>query len=265
MNVAKNLKEKTGRKGLEEAVEAARQELTRLRKALDEANIARTSAAIRAEKGSYSERKALRNAEDAFVRLQTEVEETEASLKAAETALVDHMAATEDAGVVAFREWMHKALRRVEKLGAALRKLQEEEIPIAKEMVAVRLETERRAPKKLVARPALRRVQVEVLDEAMKGYVGEKTHMEFFSARRAAKEGKVRIIPDENFVLQPGEVEYEKRDRPLPKGLEIVKAINLGLLFPCEDMREELDFNAIEKLLTPEDIAQAIVRIEGGA
>lgn len=265
MSVMKNTKEKMSRKALEEVVAAALEELTRRRAALAQAEEGCTFAEAKAARGGWSEKRAFRMAEDAVERLEEAVIEAESALREREAELVNCLAESEEASGAASSRWMKAARKRALELGAALQEKREEELSIGKELVALALEAEARTPLKLVARRSQRIVRVEVLDEAIKGLRGEEMSMEFFTARRAAELGKVRIIPSAALELRPEDIEYQQRSVPLPGELEAIRNINLGTPFPSEDAREAFDFNRIEAMLTDNEKAAAVKAVEGGA
>jgi hypothetical protein len=251
---------KTDRK-LEEAVEAARAELARRRDALSKAVESRTLAAAAAGGGGWTEKRGMRRAEEAVERLEDEVAEAEAQLRERESEVEQFMAANEEAGDAASGRWMKAARKRGAEIGRLLAAKQKEVEALGREGAALCIEAERRAPRKLVARRCLRLVRVEVLDEGLKKYYGEEMSMEFFKARRSQEEGKVKIIPDQNLTLAPEDIEYERQDIPLPRELEALRSINIGRIFPSDDAREEISFNAIAATLTEEEIQKAAAAV----
>jgi hypothetical protein len=259
MGIVKGMKEKTDRKTLEEAVAAARAELAKRQTALAAAEESRTFAEAAAAAGSWSEKRNFRKAEEGIKALEDAVAEAQASLRGLEAELENYMAESAEAGNAASSRWRKAACKRAVELGRILAEKQAEELVIGKELVALVVEAEERAPKKLIARRSQRNVRVEVLDEALRGLHGDQMSMEFFAAKRAS--GKVRIIPSESLELRPEDVEYDRRSVPLPAELEAVRNINLGKPFPSGDAWEEFDFNRIEAMLSESEKKAAVAAV----
>lgn len=265
MSVMKNTKEKMSREALEGAVAAARAELAKRRAALAAAEEARMFAEAVAAKGSWIEKRAFRTTEDAVERLEDAVIEAEALLREREAELESYLAESEQTDGAADARWLKIARKRAAELERLDLEKSEEVLSIRKKRVALAIEAARRTPKKLVARRSLRIVRVEVLDEATKAVHGEKMNLEFFTAKRAEKAGKVRIIPDENLTIKPEDIEYQKQDVPLPLELETIRSTDLGRLFPREDANEELSYNRIAATLTENEKVAAVKAVEEGA
>jgi hypothetical protein len=165
-------------------------------------------------------------------------------------------------------------------LAVLLRQRQEELLETAKQLVALHKVTAKATPKRLVSRRATRFLQVEITEptlvEQMRPRLDTRPssvliHVEYFRALRGVKEGKWQVVNGQDMVLRPEEIEEQWDDGKMPPEVEKIRDLNLGELFPVNGKprtkleKELMDFGVIEDLVSDEDMAQMVARIEEGA